>query len=134
MDAHEFAEIFETQFSTSDSMLNSKRKEYAKGSDDVLHNFRMSAMLQKTNMRGALSGFLTKHIISLYDMMAEDEPRSMEVWDEKITDSINYLVLLRAIVTEELAANQTHGDFDSSLPSVTHINMTINPVKDPEND
>lgn len=44
---------------------------------------------------------LAKHIVSLYDMcFADNAVFRPEEWDEKITDSINYLVLLRAIVKE----------------------------------
>lgn len=103
MDVSQFAEIFEEQFQTSDSMLNSKRKEYANQNVDVLHNFRQAAHLEQTTMRAALGGFLVKHIVSVFDMIHEDELRDMAVWDEKITDSLNYLILLKAIVVEEAA-------------------------------
>lgn len=101
MNVSEFAAIFEEQFQTSDSMLNSKRKEYANDNVDVLHNFRQAAHLEQTNMRAALGGFLAKHIVSIFDMIHEEELRDMAVWDEKITDALNYLILLKAIVVEE---------------------------------
>ena len=42
-----------------------------------------------------------KHIVSLYDMCyADRETFDMTTWDEKITDSLNYLFLLKAIVEE----------------------------------
>ena len=44
---------------------------------------------------------LAKHIVSLYDMcFAEETVYPMDTWDEKITDSLNYLFLLKAIVKE----------------------------------
>ena len=44
---------------------------------------------------------LAKHIVSLYDMcFAEEVVYPMDTWDEKITDSLNYLFLLKAIVKE----------------------------------
>ena len=103
MDVSEFAAIFENQFQTSDSILNSKREEYANDNDnvDVLHNFRQAAHLEQTNMRAALGGFLAKHVVSIFDMIHEEELRDMAVWDEKITDALNYLILLKAIVVEE---------------------------------
>ena len=46
-------------------------------------------------------GTLAKHIVSLYDMcFAEETVYPMDTWDEKITDSLNYLFLLKAIVKE----------------------------------
>lgn len=42
-----------------------------------------------------------KHIVSLYDMCFADSVSYEEsVWDEKITDSLNYLFLLKAVVKE----------------------------------
>lgn len=45
---------------------------------------------------------MAKHIVSLYDMcFAEAVSYSLDTWNEKITDSLNYLFLLKAIVKEE---------------------------------
>ncbi len=42
---------------------------------------------------------LAKHIVSLYDMcFADGVSFDAGTWDEKITDSLNYLFLLKAIV------------------------------------
>lgn len=44
---------------------------------------------------------LAKHIVSLYDMCFDDGASyDISTWDEKITDSLNYLFLLKAIVKE----------------------------------
>ena len=49
----------------------------------------------------ALAGMLAKHIVSLYDMcFADGMSFDAGTWDEKITDSLNYLFLLKAIVKE----------------------------------
>ena len=51
--------------------------------------------------RRALAGMLAKHIVSLYDMcFADGMSFDAGTWDEKITDSLNYLFLLKAIVKE----------------------------------
>ena len=48
-----------------------------------------------------LAGMLAKHIVSLYDMCFDDGTHyDISTWDEKITDSLNYLFLLKAIVKE----------------------------------
>lgn len=44
---------------------------------------------------------MAKHTVSIYDMARSDDSFSLEKWDEKITDHINYLILLRAVVVEE---------------------------------
>ena len=46
-------------------------------------------------------------IVSLYDMCyAKNATFKKELWDEKITDSLNYLFLLAAIIREEAAYEQ----------------------------
>ena len=63
--------------------------------------FKAAAALQHTTPQRALAGMLAKHIVSLYDMcFAEETVYPMDTWDEKITDSLNYLFLLKAIVKE----------------------------------
>ena len=45
---------------------------------------------------------LTKHIISIYDMVKTKKDYDIEKWDEKCIDSINYLLLLLALETEKV--------------------------------
>ena len=50
---------------------------------------------------------MAKHIVSLYDMCyTKNTAFKKELWDEKITDSLNYLFLLAAIIREEAAYEQ----------------------------
>ena len=47
---------------------------------------------------------MSKHVISLYDMCYSSLLHfDMDQWDEKITDCINYLILLKALVKEDQA-------------------------------
>jgi hypothetical protein len=48
--------------------------------------------------KAALMGMLSKHLISVLDMCMDKQQYSKEQWDEKITDSINYFLILREIV------------------------------------
>jgi hypothetical protein len=48
---------------------------------------------------------LAKHVVSVYDMSMSNKEFTEARWTEKITDSINYLLLLKAAVLEE-----SHGD------------------------
>ena len=62
---------------------------------------RLPLLLQHTTPERALAGMLAKHIVSLYDMcFADGVSFDAGTWDEKITDSLNYLFLLKAIVKE----------------------------------
>lgn len=82
-------------------MLGVKAAEYA-GDSDRLHNFRKAAALQGETFAQSLGGMLAKHVVSVYDLIDKDSiDTPIEVWNEKITDSINYLLLLKAIVVEQ---------------------------------
>lgn len=103
MDAKTFNKIVEEQLDRSASVLLTKADEYATDGDR-LHNFKQAAHLGKTNLREALRGMMIKHTVSIYDMTDGPQGYPIEVWNEKITDHINYLLLLRAVVEEEEGA------------------------------
>lgn len=102
MNTKRFNEIFEETVDKSRKILCSKAAEYAEN-DDRLHNFHRAAELQGCTSIGALGGMMVKHTVSVYDLIRRHEiglEISRELWDEKIMDSINYLILLRAAVDE----------------------------------
>ena len=48
---------------------------------------------------------MAKHTVSVYDLIGKHDLGGMtskEMWSEKIGDSINYLLLLSALVQEEM--------------------------------
>lgn len=48
---------------------------------------------------------MAKHTVSVYDLIRKHDLGGMtskEMWSEKIGDSINYLLLLSALVQEEM--------------------------------
>ena len=47
---------------------------------------------------------LSKHLVSVADMVGSRQSYPLTQWNEKITDSINYLLILRAIVEEGRSA------------------------------
>ena len=82
-------------------ILQKKTKEYTGDDTDRLGAFKAAAALQHTTPERALAGMLAKHIVSLYDMCFDsDTDYDISTWNEKITDSLNYLFLLKAIVKE----------------------------------
>lgn len=101
MQTPDFNDIAEAQLDAIRDILISKRAEYA-GDEDVLRNFKLGALLNRDTPMETLLGYLTKHLISVYDMAKSDKPSPVEKWDEKITDSITYLVLLKALAIEEM--------------------------------
>ena len=63
----------------------------------------------------ALVGMLSKHLVSVVDMCLSDRVYSKKQWAEKLTDSINYLMILRAIVEEELDEKNRSEDSESGV-------------------
>lgn len=99
MTVQRFNEVFENQVETCRMMLVKKAEEYA--TVDRLHNFRVAAALRGTDMKAALGGMMVKHTTSIYDMIESPEAFPMDLWDEKITDHLNYLLLLKAVLMHE---------------------------------
>ena len=102
MTADKFNEIVMDRLDACLKMLCTKADEYA--TEDRLHNFKVAAELQNCTPITALGGMMCKHTVSVYDLIREHEAGksiSSEMWAEKIGDSINYLLLLTALVAED---------------------------------
>lgn len=108
MNTETFNRIISGQLAACKDVLCKKAEEYA--TEDRLHNFKSAAELERMTPVGALMGMMAKHTISVYDMCVEVDTNGREypaeLWDEKITDSINYLLLLRALVMEGTEKSQ----------------------------
>lgn len=100
MNVKQFNEIVAAQIKLSTDILCVKAKEYA--TEDRLHNFKTAAALEGITPKQALAGMMAKHTVSVYDMCMSPSDFSQAMWEEKITDHINYLLLLRAVVQEDL--------------------------------
>ncbi len=95
--------VFKEQVKLCADTLERKTLEYTGKDTDRLSAFKAAAALQHCTPEEALTGMLAKHVISLFDMaFAGAKLFPMEMWEEKITDSINYLVLLKAVLKEDL--------------------------------
>ena len=93
--------MFDEQVALCARILQQKTKEYTGDDTDRLGAFKAAATLQHCTPGQALAGMLAKHIVSLYDMCFDNEGHyDINTWNEKITDSLNYLFLLKAIVKE----------------------------------
>lgn len=96
----QFQEVLNTQIQQTVDTLAGKSKEYA-SDDDRLANFKRSAHLNHTTQPKAVTGMMSKHTVSVYDMVDDGKAYAAAVWDEKIGDHINYLILLKAVLIEE---------------------------------
>jgi hypothetical protein len=95
----EFAEILQEQLDRISAVLGVKTNEYAT-QEDQLKNIRAAATLMEEPLPKSVAGTMVKHTVSIYHMIKSGKQFPMEVWDEKITDHIIWLILLKATLHE----------------------------------
>ena len=100
MNHKEFNDVVTKELDYVRELLCSKSKEYDFG-EDRFHSFKVGGQLQGISQEKCLLGYLTKHIISIYDMCGNVKEFSFEKFQEKITDYINYGLLLLGMIQEE---------------------------------
>lgn len=97
-----FIESVNTTLTHCCNLLLSKGQEY-NSEVDRLAAFKQAAALERTTPQRALFGMLAKHLVSIQNMCdTEITDYSEERWQEKIGDAINYMLLLKGLVDEEL--------------------------------
>lgn len=98
MKHEEFAGILSQQLERVSAILGVKTEEYA--TEDQLHNIRQAALLKQESLPEAVIGMMVKHTVSIFTMVKSGKPFPEAKWDEKITDHIVWLILLKASLTE----------------------------------
>jgi RecA/RadA recombinase len=100
----EFKELIHRRLNHCVNVMAGKSDEYSRN-DDKLHNFKVAAAFDCCTPEKALWGMMLKHIVSLRDIVQDIEngnrPQVLVVV-EKITDTINYTLLLEALIDERL--------------------------------
>lgn len=100
MNNPEFNAMVEEQLNYCRDLLCKKGKEYDSDSGDRFHSFKVAAKLQGTTPLEALAGMMAKHTVSVYDLISQNSS-DLTIWTEKITDHINYLLLLKGLIMDE---------------------------------
>ena len=125
MNHKEFNELLDQILHRVTNVLASKSAEYSTDTDK-LHNFKRAGAMLQCSPEKALVGMWTKHVISILDIIDEidrqqsthlkrlrkaftkaffkkyyEKQINIEMIEEKITDAINYLILLEALIKEE---------------------------------
>lgn len=98
MDITRFNKVMQMETQHCLDVLETKGREYALGTDRLEH-FKLAAEEQGCTPKQALWGMASKHFTSL-NAMCKNGSGDLPLWNEKITDSINYLLLLWALVEE----------------------------------
>ena len=107
MKTDQFNEIVTARVQSIQTVLMNKAKEYSSDTDR-LHNFKVAAGLasRPETPEQALWGMMRKHLVSVIDIIdqtAVGKAPSDHMRNEKIGDSINYLILLEALLIERQA-------------------------------
>ena len=101
MTREDFSRRVEKRIDLIRQILLTKHKEYAKD-DNVFRNFDEAAgglSLHSTSAE-VLWSYMTKHLVSIKDIVSDNAPVTNEVVSEKIGDVINYLILLEAMLNQ----------------------------------
>lgn len=104
MNNERFTQLFEEQVERCSNLLVKKNAEYSQGGDR-LSNFRQPSSLMRMHPAEVAFCYDAKHIASIqkivHDLSNGIVPTE-EMWQEKITDYLNYGFLLNACVMEAI--------------------------------
>ena len=107
MTPERFNQIVNEQKHLCNEILIDRANMYSKN-NDRLWNFKVSGLHQDITPEKALRGMMDKQVVALYDYIDDIDKEganewfwhSRDQWLEKITDCINYLYLLRALLED----------------------------------
>lgn len=100
MTNRDFNKVIDEQLNYCCDLLCKKGAEYDADTSDRFHSFKVAAEMQAETPLQALAGMMAKHTVSIYDMIRQNSS-DLAVWSEKITDHINYLLLLKGLLMDE---------------------------------
>lgn len=135
MNPETFDLFLEETLDRTREVLRSKGHEYAHDPDESrFHNFEVTAQFLQCSEEQALWGFVSKHLVSLSDMVKPTKDGqyvsySLDQWDEKTGDVINYMILLRGIAHHRASLVCTCPD-NVEPPLEDHVVVVTN--DDPE--
>ena len=99
----QFSNVIDGIRSDSLNVLLQRNENYAKGSDDALHNFKVGADIDGSTAAQAAWGYMTKHLVALRDKIKRNDFSDIDDLHEKCIDIINYTAIIFAIGVEENA-------------------------------
>jgi len=103
MEQLDFEKLVEERVNKIRQVLANKAKEYARG--DRLSNFKKAAYALSSTPEEVCVNLWFKHVISIVDLvqdLGKGNIATDAMWNEKLTDGINYLILLEALVTDRV--------------------------------
>lgn len=95
-----FNQIVEEETERIKNVLIKKQAEYNLNADRLSH-FKEAAGAVNWTPEQVLLGYTCKHWKSIVDQINSKEKFSEERWQEKITDLINYMILLLGLLEDD---------------------------------
>lgn len=112
MTSDQFEALLNRRLERTRAVLGQKAGEYA-AAGDRLHNFKRAGELRGHSAAETLAGMLVKHWVSIEDIVTTYERDGVlpPPWltDEKITDAVNYLILLEGVIEEARGSGNESG-------------------------
>lgn len=102
------AAIYE-QMRRCENILAEKFKDYGNHEDPFWHFNRAAKLLEQTPQQVLMTLF-SKHLTCIVEMAKDPHASSSARWEEKITDAINYLLILSSMVSARYNAPQDPGE------------------------
>ena len=104
-----FNDCIDNRLNECKELLTVKSVEYRRNNDPY-HNFNKVSKMRNKTPEEALSGMWAKHLCSILDIIDDIELHnkipSKELLSEKISDNINYLLILEALIEERRFNNE----------------------------
>lgn len=125
MNSEEFEVVVNDMLTLSREVLTTKNAAYNPDADK-LETFKIAAGFTGETPSQALWGMAVKHLVAVKKMIDSDAFYPPEVWNEKLGDSINYFLLLRALVVDE---DREPGQRDAKMTIIN--NSTADYIPDP---
>lgn len=127
MTTEEFGKVIRERVDKIWESLGRKGKEYARG--DRLSNFKRSAEKLRCTPERALLGMAVKHDTSILDMVEDLESgcsnAPLALWEEKIGDAINYLILLEGLVRERIQAKSRGHSLEDITAAIQKVEKSM---------
>jgi len=105
-----FDKFLKSIFSIIEDTLGTKASEYSRGGDK-LYNFKRAGEIRRCTPEMALFSMYIKHFTSVQDIVEglerDGKLPPYEVLEEKFKDSINYHILLWALLKERIEKGDT---------------------------
>lgn len=100
MNKDDFEKMRTKFFNDCKELTDKKGKDYTKGNEDVLSNFKEGGRDLGVPPMKTLGIFMKKHTDAIYNYIKEDGEHESEPIEERIKDATNYLIFLLALIKE----------------------------------